>query len=187
MTRFQLSVALSLAAWVGAANADLINISTTGFQSSVEPQIACTIVGNTPPFFQGAKALVVFSESVRNGANTRLLVQYLNTDFVVTNSDWRSPMTLNGELFDLEAPELVYAELLRTPGRSTDAAVLTVAYPGQRVCAFSYEETGSNSLVSASVSITDVTSVVTAQSDSGEKRKMAEFLDRWHEAQGLAR
>lgn len=144
-----------------SAHADLLNISSTSLQSTNQEAIACTIIANGGPTYEGFKVLVAYSESTGPDSNPTLHVDSLRSRISYSNGDWRGTGYLNNEPVTngADLANLYAGTLGRTPGRSTDSALLLLFSPGDAVCAFS-KEVSSSSLKGVSVSITDITSKI---------------------------
>jgi hypothetical protein len=142
--------------FVPMAQAELLNISSNALQSQNTNTSGCTIVGAGGQSFRGAKILVIMAEGKSADSNPILTVRSLNlsTPVVITNDNWREPVTENG----VSSSAIDFTPLLRAPGKMTDAAVIIYATPGIALCAFSQEKSGGDALRSVSISITDVTS-----------------------------
>lgn len=142
-----------------SAHADLMNISSTSLQSVSQQAIACTIIANSGPTYQGYKVLVAYAESTGPDSNSEMHVDSLKYKISYTNGDWRGTQYLNGEAVTNGADNanLFAATLGRTPGRPTDSALLLLFVPGDAVCAYS-RDVSSSSLKGVSVSLTDITS-----------------------------
>lgn len=158
------------------AHADMLNISTNGFHSKDEPQIACSIVSASGPTYDGFRILYIFAESTKNGSNPALVATSLDYEWELVNLDWRSTTYFNGEPLDALDVELLYGTYLRTPYNNNDAAVIFFAAPGETLCAYSFEDTDQNGFYGVNTSITDVTPRVLASLATEEGRKFAESL-----------
>ena len=153
-------VAVSVLLAAGLAHADLLNISAGAMHSASNLQgNACTIVGTGGPLFEGTKVLYVFAESVGTGRDPMLKVSSLKYNLVLQNDDWQKPWYLNGAA-QTPVPATLYSNLLRLPRKTTDAALIYFADPGEPVCAFTNEHTDDSNLYQVQISITDVTSFV---------------------------
>lgn len=172
MTKIKLTFISALLCAAASSHAGLLNISTNSLQSRTTTASGCTIIENSGPTFQGAKLLVVFTESSEENSDPTLVVQDLNGINVWSNDDWLGARYLNGSLRGGDAASVrsVYLSGVgRTPGRLTDAAILVAFPPGEAVCAFSKERATDN-LKRVSISITDITPIVirsTAEADGG--------------------
>ena len=159
-SKYALVAGIVLAA--GSANADLMNISATAMHTASSLQgIACTIAGTSGPLYRGSKILFVFAESAGNGRDTKMRVSSLKYDLTLTNEDWRKPYMLNGVAYNHDS-EGLFSSFLRTPYKSTDAAVIYFADPGEAVCVYSNEQTSDTAQYQVQISITDRTDVITA-------------------------
>lgn len=157
----------------GLAQADLLNISSGGVHSATNLEaVACTIVGYGGPFYRGKKILYVFAESIGNGRDPMLKVASLKYSLVVQNDDWEEEYYLNG-VAQNPVPATLYTSVLRAPKRATDAAVIYFADPGEPVCASTKEYASDSSLYQVQISITDVTSTITAAGISSAQKGAA--------------
>ena len=150
------------------AQAGLKNIATLNLESRDRSAAACTILETGGPYYNGGKVLAVFSESNEENSDPRILVQDLAGRSNWENDDWLGQRTLNGSVLGGTTQGLIdiyRAGLGRTPGRSSDAAILVTFPPGTAVCAFSREYTTTN-LKSVSMSITDITPLFTQSSNN---------------------
>lgn len=144
-----------------SASADLLNISTTTLQSATQEAIACTIIASGGPTYEGYKVIVGYSESNAEGSNSKIRVKSLRNNITFENDDWNGPQYLNGQVVGTgsDFSNMYTATLGRTPGRSTDSAIVLLFSPGDAICAYS-KEVASTSLSSVSISLTDVTASV---------------------------
>lgn len=138
------------------ANADLLNISTTGLQSQNDPVVACTIVGRTGNTWRGLKALIVASEAVSENSNPIIVAQVLESGETMANDTWTGSYLVNGSARAPLDPTM-YQSLLRRLNGPNDAALLVSVPPGWRLCVRSAEVSGGGTYRKAQIAVTDVT------------------------------
>ncbi len=138
------------------ANAQLLNISSGGWQSQNSPAIACTIVGTAGSSWRGMKALVVLAEANSAGSNPFLVAELLENGETMANDTWTGPYMANGAV-KAPLPATTYPSLLRAPYGPNDAALLITVPLGWRLCVRSTEVSGGDTLRRVALSVTDVT------------------------------
>lgn len=150
-----------------AAQAELVNISSTGQHTASENAIACTIVDTGTTLISGGVLLVFFAEGSGSG-NPNIRVWSLNRSYMATNDNWMDgfDLTINGatrhiNLADFNSADpLYYPTLLRAPRRPTDAAVLVAGIRGEAFCAESYDSSGLGTPQRVSISSTDMNAII---------------------------
>ncbi|MGP1628542.1 MAG: hypothetical protein ACTS5V_01265 [Giesbergeria sp.] len=160
------------------AHAGLHAIATTNMESKDDPAIACTLLDTDGPTYNGGKVLIVFSEANEGNSNPTILVQDLAGRNSWQNDDWTGARTLNGAPLGGSASDLanVYrAGVGRSPGQSTDAAILVSFPPGTAVCMYS-REVSTNNLKRVSMAMTDITPVLLKSTGGENADSLKKFL-----------
>lgn len=177
MKRLLIGAAMALAS--AMANADLMNISAGGLHSDAQRAVACTIVDDGTVLISGRVALFVFAEGEGEG-DPDLRVWSLDRDSVYTSNNWGDgfDVTLNGQTTHINLRDidpnggLVYPTLLRAPRRANDAAAFVLANRGEKVCAQSFDKSGTGKQQSVAISITDLNAIayrsLQARADAGD-------------------
>jgi len=137
------------------AQAELLNISSNALQSQNTFTSACTIVGTggkSRP--DGGKTFVILAEGSATDSDPMLTVTFSKGP-VLTNDNWLELTYTDGA--PSSNPHYVEDWLGRRAGRTSDAGMVVISYPGHWICATSREKSGGDTLRSVSISITDVT------------------------------
>ena len=164
MKKLVATVALSL---MGAtANAELMNISASGYQTGAQDVAACTIVDTGTTLLSGTVLMCAFAEA--NGDNDPDLRAWsLDRDYVTTNNNWADGVDVssNGQTGHINLREvdpnggLLYPTLLRAPRNSRDAAVFIAAYRGERICVQTFDRSGTGKANIVALSVTDLNAI----------------------------
>lgn len=153
---------IALAVMSLMANAELMNISANGVQTADQGATACTIVDTGTVPIDGTALLIVLAEG---SGNPDLLVWSMDRLYESRNKDWADgvDVTVPGLTYHLNLREmdagLVYPTFLRAPTKLTDAAVFLFARLGERICATTYDRSGSAKSNLVSLSITDINAI----------------------------
>ena len=158
-----LATALALAALSGRA--ELMNISANTTNTSTRSAIACTVVDRGTVVTNDTSGMVilfVFAEG-SGISDPDLRLWSLDYNYVITNNNWREGIfiSVNGG-----APQYlslgngsVYTAL-RPPYRDQDAAIMTLARPGETFCVESRDRSGLGEMtMPVNISITDLNAI----------------------------
>lgn len=181
MKRFVAMTALALAG--ASANAELMNISTTAYQTGEQAAAACTIVDTGTTLVPGSSTvvLVVFAEALGDN-DPDLRAWSLDRDYVTTNNNWADGVDIsaNGNTGHLNLRDvdpkggLLYPTLLRAPANSRDAAVFLAANLGERICVQSFDRSGSGTANTVILAITDINAITFKSGAFKTDRALAE-------------
>lgn len=164
MKRFLIGTVLASAS--AMASAELMNISAGGLHTDTQRAVACTIVDDGTVLISGRVALFVFAEGEGEG-DPDLRVWSLDRDSVYTSNNWGDgfDVTLNGQTTHINLRDidpnggLLYPTLLRAPRRAKDAAAFVLANRGEKVCAQSFDKSGTGKQQAVALSITDLNAI----------------------------
>lgn len=158
-------IASALALVCGLANAELTNIAAGANQTGTQSATVCTVIdAGTIPLSGGAVLLVVLAEG---SGDPDVRVWSMDRDYVTTNNNWGDgiDITVAGQtehvsLRDVDpATGLLYPTLLRAPAKLSDAAAFVAARVGERICAVSFDRSGSGQQQFVALSITDLNAI----------------------------
>ncbi|MBO9678436.1 MAG: hypothetical protein J7556_09365 [Acidovorax sp.] len=159
-----LATALALATISG--NAELVNISANTTNTSTRSAIACTVVDRGTVVTNDTSGMVilfVFAEG-SGTSDPDLKVWSLNYNYTITNNNWREGIfisTNGGTPQYLSLGNGSVYTALRPPYRDKDAAVMTLARPGETFCVESRDRSGMGDVpMPVNISITDLNAIM---------------------------
>ena len=138
------------------ASAQLLNVSSGAIQSQNFATVSCTVVGAAGSTWRGLKVLAIMSEANSQGSNPVITARSLDTSEAMSNDTWNGPYVYNGQTY-AGYNAAWFNSMIRAPGSPNDAALFLSTPPGSRICVWSSEASGGDTLRAVALSITDVT------------------------------
>lgn len=160
----RMMVASMMALACGLANAELTNIAAGANQTATQSATVCTVVDAGTIPLNGSVLLVVLAEG---GGDPDVRVWSMDRDYVTTNNNWGDgiDITVAGQTQHINLRDvdpdggLLYPTLLRAPAKLSDAAAFVAARVGERICAVSFDRSGTGQQQFVALSITDMNAI----------------------------